>query len=115
MYKLLALWLLLLSVGAVAGEKGYIGLAVTVDAQGFFSPTLRSITVSQVLAGSPAERAGISAGDQLLEIEGHTVSGANANDFKPYLQIDAGQPLHLAVKKSSGEVKSIFLVAGNKP
>lgn len=106
-------FLLAAAFNALAGERGFLGMTVTVDAEGFFlSPTLKSVKVEKVVPDSPAAKAGLQAGDVMLEIEGHKVAGAKANDLKPYMERDVGQTLRLAVQKSSGEVKQVTLVAG---
>ena len=100
---------------ALAAEKGYLGFAVSVEGEGFFlNPTLKSVKVAKVVPGSPAEKAGISAGDTIVEIEGRAVLGAKANDLKPYMEREVGQTVRLGVKKPSGQVDQVTLVAGRK-
>ena len=50
----------------------------------------------------------------LLEIEGHQVAGTKANVLKPYMQREVGQSTRLVVKKTTGEVVSLVLVAAPK-
>jgi C-terminal processing protease CtpA/Prc len=108
-------FLIFVSVGAVAGEKGYLGMSFSVDGEGFFwNPTLKTIRIEKVISNSPAAKAGIESGDLLLEIEGKKIAGAKANDMKPYLEREVGQTVRLAVQKSSGEVKQLAVVAGPK-
>jgi len=110
-----AIAFLLAAVSASAGEKGYLGVALSVDGEGFFlNPILKSVKIEKVLANSPAAKAGIEAGDLLVEIEGKNVAGTRANDMKPYMQREVGQTVHLAVQKASGEVKLLSIVAGPK-
>ena len=77
------------------------------------NPTLKSVSPSKVKLGSPAESAGLSKGDQLLEIAGQPVAGAKANDIKPHLSKNVGETVNLKVKKSSGEVIAVTLTAAN--
>jgi C-terminal processing protease CtpA/Prc len=107
--------MLLLTMAAVASaqaEKGYFGL--TVDARGTGSgvnPTLAAITVMQVVARSPAATAGIVVGDQILEVEGHAVPGSRPDDIVRLMQKQAGQSLTLKLRRESGAVYSVTLVA----
>jgi C-terminal processing protease CtpA/Prc len=108
-------FLISFSVGAMAGEKGYLGLSFSVDGEGFFwNPTLNTIKIEKVVSNSPAAKAGIESGDLLLEIEGKKIAGAKLNDMKPYLERELGQTVRLAIQKSSGEVKQLAVVAGPK-
>ena len=109
---LLAVPLLTLAIGAWAAEQGYFGIAVAVDGDGFFlNPTLKSIKIEKVIPNSPAAKAGVAPGDFLLEIEGHQVAGTKANVLKPFMQREVGQSTRLLVKKNTGEVVSVVLVA----
>lgn len=105
-----------LAFAAHAGGKGYIGINIAVDGEGaFWNPTLKSVKVAHVLPGSPAEQAGIAAGDLIVEVEGKPVVGAKANELQPYLQREVGQKVRLLVKKPSGELRPVSVVAGPKP
>ena len=73
------------------------------------NPTLKSASVSKVMPNSPAEVAGLVTGDQIVEIEGRSVAGAKAKDFKPFLSKNIGETVNLKVKRSSGEVISIAI------
>lgn len=111
-----AIWFVaLLAMAAVAvatTEKGYFGL--TVDVRGTrltLNPTLETATVKQVVAGSPAARAGIVAGDEILEVEGHVVAGSMSDEIVPLMVKQAGQSLTLKLRRVSGAVYSVTLVA----
>jgi len=100
------------TLSAVAGEKGFLGLMLSVDGDGFFlNPTLKSVKIDQVVPNSPAAKAGIEPGDLVLEIEGKKIAGAKANDMKPHLEKEVGQTVRLAIQKSNGEVKQFTVVA----
>ena len=112
---LLTMVLLLLAASAWAGDSGYFGISVSVDGEGFFlNPTLKAIRIEKVVPNSPAAKAGITPGDFLIEIEGHPVPGTKADVLKPYMQRKVGQSTRLLVKKTSGEVVSLVLVAAPK-
>lgn len=113
---ILAIMLSLVATSTWAAERGYFGLATSVDGDGFFlNPTLRTVKVEKVVANSPAAKAGIVPGDYIVEVEGKPVAGTKANDLKPYMQREVGQSTRIAVKKATGEIVKIVLVAGPKP
>jgi C-terminal processing protease CtpA/Prc len=114
-YHFLSIVLFMLAASASAADQGYFGIGVSVDGEGFFlNPTVKSIKVEKVTPNSPAAKAGISPGDLLVEIEGHPVPGTKADVLKPYMQREVGQSTRLLVKKTSGEVVSLVLVAAPK-
>ena len=114
--RILATTALLLSVAtAWAGERGYFGFSMSIDAEGmFWNPTLKAVKIEKVTPQSPAAKAGIAAGDYIVEIEGKQVAGAKADTLKPYLERDIGQATRLAIKKPSGETVALTLVAEPK-
>jgi S1-C subfamily serine protease len=103
------------SLAAYAGDKGYFGFALSIDADGFFNPTLKSVTIDKVSPGSPAESAGLIKGDQFIEVEGRAVAGAKADDVKPYLSRNVGESANFKVRRVSGEVVTVTLTAAKKP
>ena len=115
-----AVWLMLLLAIATAtvakAQEGYFGLTVDVDGTGFFlNPTITTATIKKVAAGSPAATAGIVAGDEILEVEGHAVPGAKADSIAPLMEKGVGQSLTLKLRRSSGAAYSVTLVAIARP
>jgi len=111
----IGLLMIIASGCAMAGEKGYLGISLSVDGDGFFlNPTLKTVKIDKVIANGPAAKAGIEAGDLLLEVEGKKVVGSKSRDMLPYMNREVGQTVHLAVQKSSGEVRQFEVVAGPK-
>ncbi len=100
---------------APEAEKGFFGFAIEVEGSGFLNPTLSSATIKRVIASSPAARAGIAAGDQIISAEGHAVAGAKARELQPIMQKQVGQPLHLRLKRPAGTEYDVTLVAIAKP
>ena len=108
--------LLLTPLTAAAADEGYLGLSISADGEGFFlNPTLKTITISKVAPESPAAKAGIEPGDQIVEIEGRKVAGAKANDLKPHMEREVGQTVRLAIKKVAGGVNQVSVVFGQRP
>jgi carboxyl-terminal processing protease len=75
---------------AVESEFGGIGIRVMVDAGG-------ALRVISTFAGSPAHRAGIIAGDRIVEIEGQSTEHVGVDDAVRRLQGEVGTPVSLSV------------------
>lgn len=109
------LTLFLLAPPGWAGERGYFGFALTVEGEGkFWNPTLRSVRIKEVSPASPAALAGMVSGDEILEVAGKPVPGAKGNDLKTEVEKEVGQALTLKIRRASGEVVAVVLVAASK-
>lgn len=71
------------------GEYGGVGALVT-DIEG-------KIIVVDPYEGFSAHRAGIRAGDEIVEVNGQSVKGKKSDDVRPLLKGNAGSPLKLKV------------------
>jgi carboxyl-terminal processing protease len=71
------------------GEYGGVGAAVT-DIDG-------KIIVIDPYEGFSAQRAGVKAGDEIIEVNGQSVKGKKSDDVKPLLKGQAGSPLKIKV------------------
>ena len=58
-----------------AGEGGKLGFTINVEADGVFNPVVTKIVVTRVEPGLLAANAGIVGGDEIIQIEGHSVAG----------------------------------------
>ena len=106
------LLLALLAGSAWAEDHGYFGFALKVVTQGFFlAPTISDLTIDRVVPGTPAERAGIRAGDRILEVEGKSVAGSKALDLKASAARQVGQTLHLTLRHADGQTFKVAMVA----
>ena len=107
--------LALLSGAALADqEPGAFGFAAKADADGFFDPTLKSVTIERVVPGLPAAVAGLAVGDLIIEVEGKAVAGAKAKELEPLFRRNVGEKLNLKLKRSGGEIYVATLVAAQK-
>jgi C-terminal processing protease CtpA/Prc len=107
---------------AVAGvcvaddASGYFGLKVRVDGSGFFlNPTITTATIENVAPDTPAAQAGVRAGDQIVEVEGHRVPGSKVKEVAPLMEKQVGQSLTLKLRRPSGEEYSARMVAVARP
>ena len=110
------LLLVLLAGVASAGEHGFFGFALKAETKGFFlAPTLSDLSIDRVIPGTPAARAGIRAGDRIIEVEGQPVAGSKALDLKAKATREVGQTLHLTLRHADGTVYRVALVAVPHP
>ena len=97
-------------------KPGGFGIAIDVDGEGFFlNPTLKTVTVKSVAPGKPAAEAGIKPGDQIIEVEGKLVAGTKARELEPLMKKNVSEKLALRIKRATGEVFTVTLVAAAKP
>ena len=96
-------------------KPGTLGFAIDVDGEGFFlNPTLKTVTIKSVVPGRPAAIAGIKPGDQIVEVAGRQVAGTKAGELQPLMKKNAGETLALRLRKPSGEIYAVSLVAALK-
>lgn len=114
-----AIWLSLGLVGAQASAqsaKGWFGFLIAIESEGWaLNPAVRSATVREVVAGSPAAAHPIAAGDQIVEIDGQAVTGRKARELQPLVEKAVGEQLDLKLKRPNGEIFSVKLVAVARP
>lgn len=111
-YFLLVL-LVLCALGAVHAREmqGVFGFIAKVDADGIFSPTLKSVRVQSVQPGMPAAAAGMVAGDHIVAVNGIQVAGAKASAMASQMKKRPGESVQLKLLRASGETQIITLTA----
>ncbi len=113
---------LLLPIGAVAQQArsaprpdpapGWLGVAYEarwVQRDGQCEP---QVLVEQVIHGSPAERAGLRAGDTLVAVDGRPIPAGRLEEMAGRLR--PGDPVRLRVLRGGGE-REIVAVADRRP
>ena len=101
---------------SAAEEKGWFGLAFSVETEGFsFNPTIQSVKIEKVASSSPGASAGLVAGDLVVSLQGIASAGAKADDLKAAMKKSVGETLRLKVKRGSAEPFEVVLVAIAKP
>jgi regulator of sigma E protease len=65
------------------------------------------LKVDQLIAGAPAEKAGLKTGDTILNVDGHTFH--TVDPLLDYLQEDKGNPITLAVQREGVQIAPIVV------
>jgi carboxyl-terminal processing protease len=82
-----------LSALSRVASNSYVGIGLSVDVRNGW------VTVSQPRAGGPAERAGILAGDRLVEVDGRSMRGWTVQEARTAMQGPPGTTLRLVVER----------------
>jgi carboxyl-terminal processing protease len=93
--------------GSFSGIGAEMGIRNTVDPADLaactsFSPTCRFVVMSP-LADSPAEKAGILAGDVVLAVDGEPVDGSTMEDQISRIRGEAGTDVTLTIQRGDAE------------
>jgi len=104
----------LLAASALAAGKPVIGLGFSIETDGFFSTTLKKVTVTSVKPGLPAEKAGVLAGDEIVAANDIPIVGTPGGKLKDVLEnARPGDHLKLRVHRGSGE-QVVDVVVGER-
>jgi C-terminal processing protease CtpA/Prc len=106
-----AVALLGIAISNAEAPPGTFGFVVTIDADGFFDPVLKAVTIRAVEPGLPAAWAGITVGDTIIEVEGKQVAGAKARDLEPLMRKRVGEALSMKLRHASGESYAVSIIA----
>jgi C-terminal processing protease CtpA/Prc len=105
---------LLCAAAAQAAGKPVIGMSVSVETDGFFSTTLKKLTVTAVKPGAPAEKAGLLAGDEIVAANDIPVAGTPGSKLSGLMEsAKPGDHLKLRVHRASGE-QLVDIVVGER-
>jgi S1-C subfamily serine protease len=109
-----ALWLLCAPPGADAEfRRGRVGFTVYVEVDGSYAkPVLKSVRVQEIEPGSPAEAGGLKVDDEIVQVEGKALAGANAREVAAMVQVPPGESLRLVVRGIDGAQRQVTIVAG---
>jgi carboxyl-terminal processing protease len=87
-----------------AGLSGtFVGVGAVLDQQG------SSIFVTRVLHDSPAERAGMKAGDEIVSVDGVAVSGLTREEVVGKVRGQEETPVTLVLKSPGGTTRSLTI------
>jgi C-terminal processing protease CtpA/Prc len=105
---------LLLALPAFAGSKARLGFGPEATISGFLSPKLKRVRVTEVVPGSPAARAGLLTGDQVMQANGQEIAGAPARAMaKALREVAPCEHLRLRVRRQDGSLHDVDIIAGN--
>ncbi len=76
--------------------------------------TINSLTVHKVTQDSPAAKAGLEPGDQIIEIAGFKVEGGNSETLMSAINKPTGEKLPLIVKRLDGTRHVITIVISSR-
>ena len=103
LFLLLCAALLCATVAQAAGKPS-IGFSLAVETDGFFSTTLKKVTITAVKPGAPAEKAGLQAGDEIVAANDLPIAGTPGGKLSELMDnIKPGDHLKLRVHRGSGE------------
>lgn len=66
------------------------------------------VVITEPYEGTPAQKAGLKAGDILLEVNGNKIEGKNSDDISKLLKGQPGTPVKLVLQRP-GEMKNVEL------
>ncbi|MFH1335221.1 MAG: PDZ domain-containing protein [Candidatus Zixiibacteriota bacterium] len=89
-------------------QRGYLGVTIQPFSRDYAryyeNPRLEGILISDVITGSPAEKAGIKPGDVLMEYNGGRVSAEKEEDLNKFLfsvsESEVGKPAQLKIVRN---------------
>src|SRR5262245_55790401 len=72
-------------------RRGRLGFTVYVQVDGSYAkPVLKSVHVQEIEPGSPAEAGGLKVDDEIVQVQGVPLAGANARDVAAMVQVPPG-------------------------
>jgi carboxyl-terminal processing protease len=84
----------------------YVGIGVRIDTADDGLPV-----INEVFKGSPAEKAGLKAGEEITEVDGKTTKGHDLDDVAGWVRGEAGTTVKLAVRSgANGTERELSIV-----
>lgn len=102
---------LLIGFAHAQDPKGTFGFVATVDTDGLFNPTLKSVLIQSVQRDLPAALAGITAGDSVVEVDSVPVAGSKAAEMAARMKKRPGESVALRLARPDGRTYAVTLVA----
>lgn len=104
----------LLATAAHATGKPLIGISLSIETDGFFSTTLKKVTITAVKPGAPAEKAGLQVGDDVVAANDIPIAGTPGSKLSGVMEnAKPGDHLKLRVHRGSGE-QVVDIVVGER-
>lgn len=104
----------LLATAAHAAGKPLIGISLSIETDGFFSTTLKKVTITAVKPGAPAEKAGLQVGDDVIAANDIPIAGTPGSKLSGLMEnAKPGDHLKLRVHRGSDE-QVVDIVVGER-
>ncbi len=84
-------------------DGNFVGLGIELKAQGC------ELLIVRVIPGSPAEQAGIRAGDRIISVDGRSTANLSTDAAADLLQGEAGSVVELTVVTPSGPARQLSI------
>ena len=102
-----------LPAAALDPHRGSLGFTVYVQVDGsYLKPVLKSVWVQEIEPGSPAEAGGLKVEDEILQVQGKPLVGADAREQPTLVQVPPGATLRMLVRSNDGAQRKVTIVAG---
>ena len=99
------------ALGAQAAQAR-LGFAVSAETDGLFSTTLKSVKITSVVPGAPAEQAGLRAGDDVEAVNEVPIAGTAGSKIMDIVHaVKPGEHIRFKVRRDGAE-RTIDIVAG---
>jgi len=100
--------------GAHAAGKPLIGISFSVETDGFFSTTLKKVTITEVKPGAPAAQAGLQVGDDVVAANDLPIAGTPGSKLSAMIgAAKPGDHLRLRVQRGGAE-QQVDIVVGER-
>jgi len=87
--------------------QGKLGFGAKVSVDGFFNPTVKAFKIVEVEPASPAAKAGLKVGLDVIEVDGCQIPGCPASKAKELMDKHSGEILPLLVKDADGTISLV--------
>jgi carboxyl-terminal processing protease len=98
-----------LKAGALSLDSSYDGIGASV------SDTTGAVTIVTPFRDSPAEKAGIRAGDTVLKVDGDSTEGWTSQQAVEHIRGAQGTQVKLDVRHTDGSTETLTITRGNIP
>ncbi len=85
---------------------GYLLFCTIGFTMGLPNPTVQN-QVQMVLKGSPADKAGLKAGDRIISVDGQVINAADGPKLVHIIHHSVGQPLRLTISRGSQQLSIV--------
>ena len=111
--KIVVATVLLIAASSAMAAKGKLGFGTDVSTSGSFSPVIKDVKITAVVADSPAAVAGLKPRDYIVEADGQPIDGAPASAVAgQFRSVQSGQHLRLKLRRGKTFV-NVEIVAGS--